>query len=89
MVINLVTTSTNANAADITDDENLGLALEANVCVLSKLCKVGVSRSRALQQTDHITLSKKWGISPANAKRTVKRTTQRGVRTVLHPSLSQ
>ena len=88
MVINSVTASTNANAADITDDENLGLALEANICVLSKLCKVGVSRSRASPQTDHIALSKKWGISPAKAKRTVKRTTQRGVHTVLHPSLS-
>ena len=89
MVINSVTASTNVDAADITDDENLGLALEAKVCVWSKLLKVGVSRSKTSPKIDHIKLSKKWGISPHKAKRTVKRTTQRGVRTVLHPSLSR
>ncbi len=36
-----------------------------------------------------MTLSKKWGISPEKAKNTIQRTTQRGIRTVLHPSLSR
>ena len=88
MVINSVTASTNVDAADITANKNLGLALEVNVCVLSKLCKVGMLRSKTSPKIDHITLSKKWGISSAMAKRTVKRTTQRGVRTVTHPLLS-
>ena len=34
-------------------------------------------------------LVKKWGIGLDAAKRTLKKTTQRGVRTVLHPSLSR
>lgn len=54
-----------------------------------KLCKAGVSRSMTSPQIEYITLSKNWGISSAEAKHTVKRTTQRGVRTVLHPLLSR
>ena len=41
MVINLVTTSSNVDAADITDDKNLGLALRANVCVLINCARQG------------------------------------------------
>ena len=46
--------------------------------------------SRGLKpQLDHVKLSHKWGISMENARRTVRKTTQRGIRTVLHPSLSR
>ena len=65
---------------------SLGNALESNVNAISM---VGVANSKASKMIDHMSLSRKWGISPAAAKRTVQRTTQRGIRTVLHPSLSR
>ena len=86
MVINAVATSLQIDAADFTDDDNFAVALESTSCVPSKLSKI-VSKSRP--KVDHVTLARKWGISPEKAKRTVQRTTQRGMRTVLHPSLSR
>ncbi len=38
---------------------------------------------------DHITLANRWQISLEKAQNTVQRTTQRGVHTVLHPTLSR
>lgn len=84
-------------AVDVTDDDNFGLALEANVQVaLTRTCdspeRYNVSRvytGKRRGAVDHITLANRWGISIEKAKNTVKRTTQLGVRTVLHPSLSR
>ena len=89
MVINSLSVSLQVSAVDVTDDENFGLLLESKACVLSSISKVGVAKSKSSQQIDHMTLSKKWGISPEKAKQTIQRTTQRGIRTVLHPSLSR
>ena len=86
MVINSVAASLQVDAADVTANDNFGTALDANACVLSK---VGVAKSKASPKIDHMTLSKKWAISPEKAQRTVRMTTQRGLRTVLHPSLSR
>lgn len=50
------------------------------------LCGVSMEPSQALSPE---TLAKRWHISPALAKQTLKSTTQRGIRTVLHPTLSR
>ncbi len=89
MVINSLSASLQVSAVDVTDDENFGLLLESKACVSSSISKVGVAKSKSSQQIDHMTLSKKWGISTEKARQTIQRTTQRGIRTVLHPSLSR
>eukprot|EP00804_Cyclotella_cryptica_P016777 CCRYP_002064-RA/>CCRYP_002064-RA protein AED:0.32 eAED:0.33 QI:0/0/0/1/1/1/2/0/448 len=87
MIINSLSASLQVSAVDVTDDENFGLLLESKSCVSSSISKVGVAKSKSSQQMDHMTLSKKWGISPEKAKQTIQRTTQRGIRTFLHLSL--
>ena len=79
--INLVSTS--AQSADFTSDEYFHVALQALVNV--SRVKVGNSR-RAI---GHELLADKWMVSPEVARRTLERTTQRGVRTISHPSLSR
>jgi hypothetical protein len=79
--INLVSTS--AQSADFTSDEYFHVALNARVNV--SRVKVGNSR-RAI---GHKLLEDKWMVSPEVAPRTLERTTQRGVRTISHPSLSR
>ena len=79
--INLVVTC--VNAADITDAANFGLALEDEVA----LSRAGVSNSTAKPKVDYLTLSKKWSIYPEIAKKTLRVTTQRDIRTVFHSSL--
>ena len=41
------------------------------------------------KMVDSATLADRWGIDPGKAKNTIRRTTQRGVRTCLHPSLAR
>ncbi len=78
--INLVSTS--AQSADFTSNEYFHVALQA--CVNVSRVKVGNS-CRAI---GHELLADKWMVSPKVARRTLERTTQRGVQTILHPSLS-
>ena len=79
--INLVSTS--AQSTDFTSDEYFHVALQALVNV--SRVKVGNS-CRAIS---HKLLTDKWMVSPEVAHRTLERTTQGGVRTILHPSLSR
>jgi len=79
--INLVTTS--AQSTDFTSNEYSHIALQALVNV--SRVKVGDSR-RAI---GHELLTDKWMVSPEVARRTLERTTQRGVQTILHQSLSR
>ena len=81
-IINLVGT---CDAADITDEASFGLDLDNEVSV----SRVGVLNSNVKLKVDSFTLSKKWGISPDIAKKTLQVTTQIFIRTVLHSSLSQ
>ena len=81
-IINSVSTSYE-DAIDFTDDNNFYDALKAKVNV----ARVGVSKGK--HAISHETLSKNWMVSPETAMRMVQRTTQRGIRTVLHPSLSR
>ena len=67
-------------------------ALQSNVNVSSTSSSTtvsGVNASARMNKVDPMTLSKRWGISIESARRTIKVTAQRGVRTVLHPSLSR
>ena len=80
------------DAADITDDVNFGNVLESNVTMsLSSLNRnyTGTVRTKPAPPINYETLSKRWNIAPDRAKATVARTTQRGVRTCVHPSLSK
>ena len=90
MVINRVAISLMHDAADITDDENLYLALNAKVQATSEQAKVGaMATGKPSPRVNHLVLAKKWGISPHKAVRTLKKTSQRGIRTVLHPTLTR
>jgi hypothetical protein len=60
------------------------LRMKVNVSTVS-----GVKTSARMNKVDPEVLSRRWGIGIESARRTVKVTTQRGVRTVLHPSLSR
>jgi len=78
------------DTADITDDENLASILESNVFVsVASMKTTGAVKTSRASPIDHETLSKRWSISRERAKATVKQTTQRGVRTCLHPSLTK
>jgi hypothetical protein len=91
-VINALSSMT-TDAADITDDENFGIALEQHMTVSIAALDTtktapGWIHSKAGKPVDAETLAKRWLI-PANcAGRTVDQTTQQGVHTMLNPTLS-
>ena len=94
MVINQVTSSTTVCAADIYSDEKFANVLESNVTVtLSEITdsnnKYGNTKSKKVKQVDSNTLSKRWNIDLGKSKRTVQRTTQRGVMSCINLTLSQ
>ena len=68
---------------------NLLQDLQRNVNVSNVRSAAGVATSTKRNKVDPEELSSKWGIGISAAKRTLKVTTQRGIRTVLHPSLSR
>ena len=83
------------DAADVTDDVNLGVALKANCQVLLvrthhttesyDVCCVHLGKWQGAM--DYITLTNHWQIPLHKAKNLVQHTMQRDVRTVLHPTL--
>jgi hypothetical protein len=92
-VINTLSSMT-TDAADITNDENFGIALDQHVTVsvvtldMTKTAP-GQIHSKASKPVDAETLAKCWLIPANHAARTVDRTTQRGVCTMLNPTLSR
>ena len=70
-------------------DDPFHNALRMNVNVSSTSSSSGIKTSTRINKVDANDLSKKWGISIKSAQRTVKATTQRGLRTVLHPAMSR
>ena len=101
MVTNSVTISTCPDAADVLSDDDFGNVLQSNVNVshvkvlnthnLSRLDSapsLGNVQSIKGKQVNSETLSRRWNIDQRKALNTVKQTTQRGVRTCLHPSLA-
>ena len=102
MVINSVTVSTCLDAADVLSNENFGNVLQSNVNVshvkvlnthnlscLDSAPSLGNIQSTKGKQVNSQTLAKRWNIDQRKALNTVKQTTQRGVRTCLHPSLAR
>jgi hypothetical protein len=91
-VINTLSSMT-TDAADITDDENFGIDLEQhmtfNIAAFDTTKTApGQIHSKADKPVDAEMLAKRWLI-PANcAASTVNQTTQRGVCTMLNPTLS-
>ena len=79
--INLVSTSD--QAVDFTSDDHFHDALQAHVNV----SRVQVKNGHRAINSDM--LAEKWLVSPEVARRTLERTTQRGVRTISNPSLSR
>ena len=66
-------------------DENLEHGLTAHIIVFI----VGGQASTRMQPTENTDLESKWGIGLEAASSTLECKTQRGLRTVLHPSLSR
>ena len=72
----------------ITEDQQLATALVAAVHISSGTISVVKTGKRKCVIGPH-TLAKHWGIGLDAARRTVEATTQKGVRTILHPTLSR
>jgi len=82
--------SPTTDLADILHDRNFHQVLLNNVHISSLDTSLnGHIRTRKTAPIDHLTLASRWMISPEKAKRTVQRTTQRGVRTCLNPTLAR
>ena len=65
------------------DSDNLGIALESQIHISTML--LGTVRKPSVEP---IVLAKRWGITPEKAQNPIQATTQRGIRIMLHPSLS-
>ena len=75
---------------DINEDDNLHLTLESFVMISSiDTSLAGQLRTRRTSPLDHLTLAKRWMISPAQAEQTIRNTTQRCVRTCMNPTLAR
>jgi hypothetical protein len=82
--------SLTTDLADLTHDCNFHQVLTAHIVVSSINSSLsGHMRLRKTAPIDFTTLSGQWMIALDHAKKTVQRTTQRGVRTCLNPTLAQ
>ena len=62
---------------------------DANVAeIQSSATRYGTIQSNKKKQVDGDNLARRWAIPSDNARATVKKTIQRGVRSTLHPTLS-
>ena len=57
--------------------------------MISKVNVSGITSGNRSDSVDTVTLARKWGIGLPAAKKTLGGTTQRGVRTMIYPSLSR
>ncbi len=82
--------SLTTDLADLTHDCNFHQVLTAHVVVFSVDSSLSEHvRSRKSVSLDFMTLTGRWMIAPDCAKKTVQRTTQRGVCTCLNPTLAR
>jgi hypothetical protein len=65
-----------------TDSDNFAAALGRNV----RVCWAKTSRGWRAINAD--ALAEKWMVTPEIARRTLSRTTRRGIRSIAHPSIS-
>ena len=83
MISSLSTEIKEPSLQEVEDD--LGQVLQSNRVISG----VGVSTTEPRRKLDPATLAAKWDIGLEKAQRTIEKTTQRGMRMVLHPSLSR
>jgi hypothetical protein len=89
LVVNALNSLT-TDTADITHNCNFHQVLQSHVTISSMdSCLTGNVRLRKTAPSDSMTLANRWMISLAKAKQTVQRTTQRGVRTCVNPTLAR
>ena len=91
IVVNSIS-STHPDLIDITHDDIFHHALSSHVIVSTMdtgASLTGNVRARKAPGVDFMTLAKRWCISPHKAHRTVLKTTQRGVRKCLDPTLTR
>ncbi len=82
--------SLTTDLADLTHDCNFHQVLTSHIIVSSINASLsGHVRSCKTAPIDFMTLAGRWMIAPDRAKKTVQRTTQRGVRTCLNPMLAR
>jgi hypothetical protein len=82
--------SLTTDLADLTHDCNFHQVLTAHVILSSINSSLsGHVQSRKSAPIDFMTLAGRWMIAPDCAKKTVKQTMQRGVRTCLNPMLAR
>ena len=72
------------NVTDVMDYKNLATALESQIQISVVL--IGTVRKPSVVP---VVLVKRWGIAPEKSQKTIQATMQRGIRTMLHPSLSR
>ena len=72
------------DVADVMDNDNLASALKVQIQI--SIVLIETIRKPSI---DLIALAKRWGITPEKAQKTIHATTQRGIRTMLHPLLSR
>ena len=72
------------DAADVRDDDNLATMLSAQIKV--RIVLIGMVRKPSERP---IVLANQWDITPEKAQKTIQATNHRGIRTMLHPSLSR
>ena len=91
LMISSVSHSTTECTANIVDDLNFAQVLESNVThslsEFNTLITTGSFNKNSRQPIDYVTLANHWNISKDRARQTIDKTTQRGVRTVLHTYL--
>ena len=91
IIVNSIS-STHTDLVDITHDDIFHHALSSQVIVATLdtgASLTGNVRTRKAPGVDFMTLAKRWCISPQKAHWTVLKTTQRGVRKCLDPTLSR
>ena len=75
------------DAADVMEHDNYATVLESLVNTL--WLHIAQVDTEKVSWHDHLFIAKKWGISPKKALNMICHTTQCGVKTVMHPSLSR
>ena len=70
------------DTTDVTDNDNLATALSAQILI--SIVLISTFRKMAIEP---IVLAKRWGITPVKDQKNIQATTQRGIRSMLHPLL--
>ena len=83
-VSGVVLYSLDYDAPDVMDNDNLTFSLEAQIQI--SIALIGTVKKTSI---DTIVLAKRWGITPEKAQKIIWATTQRKIRTMLHPLFSR